>query len=125
MLSLTIILSLITKHPIVSSGTLRPDHLCSALISEADRLGITLRRELWQPAAAISAHGQYGGACLDLPPKLQDIAQDIVSELFDALNNEAPNGFYLGASEGDGSLILWSFSFEAEEESINSDPTNV
>jgi hypothetical protein len=54
-------LTLIAQSPIVSSGTMRPDHLCAALISEADRLGITLERDLWQPAAAIVAHGRYGG----------------------------------------------------------------
>ena len=115
-------LTLITDSPIVSTGTLRPDHLCAALISEADRLGITLDRDLWQPAAAIVAHGQYGGICLDLPPKLQDISGDIVSELFDALNWAAPTGCHLGASEGDGACFLWTLSLDTQCEAINADP---
>ena len=115
-------LTLINNSPIISTDTLRPDHLCAALINEADRLGITLEHNLWQPAAAIVAHGQYGGICLDLPPRLQDKSVDIVSKLFDALNSAAPSGCYLGASEGDGACFLWTLSLDAECEAINSDP---
>jgi hypothetical protein len=115
-------LTLIADSPIVSTGTLRPDHLCAALISEADRLGITLGRDLWQPAAAIVAHGQYGGICLNLPPKLNELSGEIVSELFDALNWAAPSGCYLGASDGDGACFLWTLSFDAQCEAINADP---
>lgn len=113
----------IAESPIVSTDTLRPDHLCSALISEADRLGVTLDRDLWQPAAAIAAHGMRG-ICLDLPPRLEEIAGDIVSELFDALNWAAPSGCYLGSSEGDGALFLWTLSIEAQAEAINTDPAS-
>jgi hypothetical protein len=112
----------IAESPIISTDTLRPDHLCAALIGEADRLGITLNRDLWQPAAAIVAHGQYGGICLDLPPKLNELSGEIVSELFDALNWAAPSGCYLGASEGDGACFLWTLTLDAQCEEINSDP---
>jgi hypothetical protein len=98
--------------------------LCSALISEADRLGITLDRDLWQPAAAIVAHGQYGGICLDLPPKLNELSGEIVSELFDALNWAAPSGCSLGASEGDGACFLWTLTLDAQCEAINADPSS-
>jgi len=114
--------TLIAESPIVSTDTLRPDHLCAALISEADRLGITLDRDLWQPAAAIVAHGQYGGVCLDLPPRLNEISGEIVSELFDALNWHAPSGCSLGACEGDGACFVWHLTMEAQSEAINSDP---
>jgi hypothetical protein len=115
-------LALIADSPIVSTDTLRADHLCSALISEADRLGITLDRDVWQPAAAIVAHGQYGGICLDLPPRLSEISGDVVSELFEALNWAAPSGCSLGASEGDGACFLWTLTIEAQCEAINADP---
>ena len=115
-------LSLTSDSPIVSTGTLSPDHLCAALISEADRLGIVLDRDLWQPAAAIVAHGEHGGACLDLPPWLSDIAGDVVSGLFDALNWAAPSGCYLGESEGDGACFLWTLTMEAQAEAINTEP---
>jgi len=115
-------LALIADSPIVSTDTLRPDHLCSALIAEADRLGITLDRDLWQPAAAIAAHGRYGGVCLSLPPRLEEISSEIVSELFDVINWAAPNGCYLGSSEGDGACFLWTLSIEAQAEAINADP---
>jgi hypothetical protein len=116
-------LNLIAQAPIVSTDTLRPDHLCQALISEADRLGITLDRDLWQPAAAIVAHGIYCTNCyLDLPPRLEEISGEIVSELFDAINWHAPSGCYLGASEGDGACFMWHLSIEAQAEAINSDP---
>lgn len=114
-------LRLIQQAPIVSTGTLRPDHLCSALISEADRLGVTLDRDLWQPAAAIAAHGMRG-ICLELPPKLNEMSGEIVSELFDALNWAAPSGCSLGASEGDGALFLWTLTIEAQCEAINAEP---
>lgn len=117
-------LALIAQSPIVSTGTLRPDHLCAALLSEADRLGIELKRGLRQPAAAIVAHGRYGGLVLDLPPRLQDISFDIVSELFDALNWAAPSGCSLGAGEGDGACFLWSLTMEAQAEAINTDPAS-
>ena len=117
-------LTLIAQSPIVSTDTLRPDHLCAALISEADRLGITLDRDLWQPAAAIVAHGQYGGICLDLPPRLNEISGEIVSELFDALNWSAPSGCSLGESEGDGACFLWTLTIEAQAEAINQDPNS-
>lgn len=113
----------IAESPIVSTDTLRPDHLCSALIGEADRLGVTLDRDLWQPAAAIAAHGMRG-ICLDLPPKLNEISGEIVSELFDALNWAAPSGCYLGSSEDDGALFLWTLSIEAQAEAINADPAS-
>jgi hypothetical protein len=115
-------LSLIAQSPIVSTDTLRPDHLCAALISEADRLGVLLDRDLWQPAAAIVAHGQYGGVCLDLPPKLNEISGEVVSELFDALNWAAPSGCYLDACEGDGACFLWTLTMEAQVEANDANP---
>ena len=113
---------LITRSPIVLTGTLRPDHLCEALLSEADDLGVTIERKLWQTATAIAAHGRYGGICLDLPPKLQEQSSEVVSELFDALNDAAPSGCFLGASEGDGACFLWTLTTEAQCAAINNDP---
>jgi hypothetical protein len=110
----------IADSPIVSTDTLRPDHLCSALIAEADRLELTLDRDLWQPAAAIAAHGMRG-VCLELPPRLQELSAEIISELLDALNWHAPSGCSLGASEGDGACFLWTLTLEAQAEAINSD----
>jgi len=110
----------IAQSPIVSSGTLRSDDLCSALIAEADRLGVVLERSVWQPAAAIAAHGQYGGACLQLPPKLQDIAGGVVNDLFEALNSAAPEGCYLGSTEDDGACFMWSLTMEAQAEATKS-----
>lgn len=112
----------IRDSPIVSSGTLRSDHLCAALLSEADRLGIELDRKLWQPAAAIVAHG-LRGICLDLPPRLREIQYEIVSDLLDELNWHAPSGCSLGTSEGDGALLLWELTIDAKCEAINADTT--
>jgi hypothetical protein len=114
----------IVQSPIVSSDTLRSDHLCSALISEADRLSVVLERSVWQPAAAIAAHGHYGGACLQLPPKLQDIASGVVGDLFEALNSAAPEGCSLGSTEGDGACFMWSLTMRAQAEAINTDPAS-
>jgi hypothetical protein len=113
---------LIAQSPIVSTDTLRPDHLCEALLSEADYLGITIKRKLWQIATAIAAHGRHGGICLDLPPKLEEQSSKVVSELLDALNDAAPSGCFLGASEGDGACFMWTLTIEAQCAAINSDP---
>lgn len=110
----------IQQSPIVSSDTLRGDHLCSAFISEADRLGIELDRDLWQPAAAIVAHGMRG-ICLDLPPRLREIEYEIVSGLLEELNRHAPSGCSLGTSEGDGALFLWELTIDAKCEAINAE----
>lgn len=110
----------ISQAPIVSSDTLRSDHLCSAFIGEADRLGIELDRKLWQPAAAIVAHGMRG-ICLDLPPRLREIEYEVVSDLIDELNWHAPSGCSLGTSEGDGALFLWELEIEARCEAINAE----
>ena len=113
---------LIAQSPIVSTDTLRPDHLCGALLSEADYLNITIERKLWQIATAIAAHGRYGGICLDLPPKLEEQSSEVVTELFDALNDAAPSGCSLGVSEGDGACFLWTLTIEAQRAAINNDP---
>lgn len=113
----------IQKSPIVSSGTLRSDHLCSAFIGEADRLGIVLDRDLWQPAAAIVAHGMHG-ICLDLPPRLREIEYEIVAGLIDELNWHTPDGCSLGTSEGDGALFLWELTIDAKAEFVNADATD-
>lgn len=114
-------LQAIFAAPIVSTDTLRADHLCSALVAEADRLEITLERDLWQPAVAIAAHG-LRGIVLDLPPRLQEISGDIVSDLFDALNCAAPDGCSLGSAEGDGACFVWSLTLGAQAEAINAEP---
>lgn len=115
----------ISQAPIVSQDTLRSDHLCSALIREADRLEIELDRDLWQPAAAIAAHGRKPGQiCLSLPPKLEEIGSEIVQELFTELNWHAPSGCSLGESEVDGALFLWELTPEAQAEAINADPAS-
>lgn len=110
----------IRSSPIVSSDTLRSDHLCAAFISEADRLGIELDRKLWQPAAAIVAHGMRG-ICLDLPHRLREIEHEIVSDLLSELNWHAPSGCSLGTSEGDDALFLWQLSIDAKREAINAE----
>lgn len=112
----------IQKFPIVSSDTLRSDHLCAAFTDEADRLGIELDRKLWQSATAIAAHGMRG-ICLDLPPRLREIEYEVVSSLLDELNWHAPNGCHLGPSEGDGALFLWQLEIDAKAAAINADAT--
>ena len=113
---------LISQSPIISTDTLRSDHLCEALLSEADRLGIKIERKLWQIATAIAAHGRHGGICLNLPPKLQEQSNEVVSELFDTLNDAAPSGCSLGAIEGDGACFVWTLTTEAQCAAINGNP---
>ena len=92
---------------IVSTDTLRTDHLADAYLGAFDRLGQDVpepfRSDLQQCAAYAS----------DLiGPEPCDAWDEATAWAFDRLNDLAPTGFYFGASEGDGSC----FGFWLQEE---------
>jgi hypothetical protein len=92
---------------IVSSDTLRVDHLADAYLGAFDRLGQDVpepfRSDLQQCAAYAS------GLTAPDPCDAWDVATEWA---FDRLGELAPDGFYFGASEGDGAC----FGFWLEQE---------
>jgi hypothetical protein len=92
---------------IVSSDTLRVDHLADAYLGALDRLGQDVpepfRSDLQQCAAYAS------GLTAPDPCDAWDVATQWA---FDRLGELAPDGFYFGASEGDGAC----FGFWLEQE---------
>ena len=95
---------------IVSSDTLRVDHLADAYLGAFDQLGQDVpepfRSDLQQCAAYAS----------DLTAPEPCDAWDIATQwAFDRLGELAPDGFYFGASEGDGAC----FGFWLEQEWAN------
>jgi hypothetical protein len=85
---------------IVSTDTLRTDHLADAYLGAFDRLGQDVpepfRSDLQQCAAYAS----------DLiGPEPCDAWEIATAWAFDRLNELAPTGFYFGASEGDGACF--------------------
>jgi len=92
---------------IVSTDTLRTDHLADAYLGAFDRLGQDVpepfRSDLQQCAAYAS----------DLTgPEPCDAWEIATAWAFDRLGELAPTGFYFGASEGDGAC----FGFWLQEE---------
>jgi len=92
---------------IVSSDTLRVDHLADAYLGAFDQLGKDVpepfRSDLQQCAAYAS----------DLTAPESCDAWDLATQwAFDRLGELAPDGFYFGASEGDGAC----FGFWLEQE---------
>ena len=89
-------------------GTLRSEDLLQAFASELYRLaGGTGEGD--QPQGIINE-------AMDLldnasEEKFEEFASELVTELMDALNEYAPDGYYFGAIEGDGS----DFGFWADE----------
>lgn len=92
-----------TKHNIgsISSGTMRPEDLISAFLSEL-RNQRPLRREHLQLAREIER--QLNAPDRDEAPAYfeSDVAQYHLEDLFEALNEYAPAYFYFGANPGDG-----------------------
>jgi hypothetical protein len=104
----TIAADLVCDGHTISAGTLRSSDLAAAILAEFDRIG-------WGPALQdepiihtlqrLAAHS--GAIVEDLPAYLQDVAAETIDEAIDILNDHAPDGYYVGTSEGDGALLAW------------------
>lgn len=81
----------------VSSGTLRTEDLAPAFIAE-------LRRHWPEKATELEAAWDRGEGAWDV---VGDEPEQVVSELIDALNEVAPEGYYFGAHWGDGADFGW------------------
>ncbi len=96
----------------ISHGTMRECDLIPAFMRELT---------YWAPAQAARINGEYGSAFIErcstdgLDCSLMcemDKQSYLLEDLFDALDSIAPEGFYFGAIEGDGS----DYGFWAVEE---------
>lgn len=86
-------------------GTHRPQDLIPAFLGKLNELA---------PARAAAIEAQYPVTIADPEADYFLGADALVTELFDALDELAPEGWYFGAIEGDGS----DFGFWQSEESV-------
>lgn len=87
----------------VSHGTLRTEDLANAFIEALEMVS----PEAYQQLVFPSGFACEGIRALDNGPRDPywdtDAAQDFVAMLSDTLSEHAPEGYYFGAHEGDGS----------------------
>lgn len=91
---------------IVSSGTLRPQDLLEAFaqaLEERSNSNGALVSEAYELANLLERDDYY---------RDPNTVRYVLNDLFDALNDVAPTGYYFGASESDGAL----FGFWEEDE---------
>lgn len=94
----------LTPGSSVSHGTLGSDHLADALLSEIDRLGLSLH----VPVDLAAAAQQLAATASDLVAgDLPDNDVETIADLFEFLNEAAPVGWCLESLEGDSSDICW------------------
>jgi len=99
----------------VISGTLRTEDLLDALSTELERLVTAdMKSQRIVPTTDYSAWTTiHENRALIHDARLEpisDIASEIVNELFDALNEYAPEGMYFGAHRDDGTDFgFWEF----------------
>ena len=75
----------------ISHGTMRPEDLAATFIAELTRLESPRAEAFADEWKELERMADTDGA------------YDFIAELFDALNEHAPEGCYFGAHEGDGS----------------------
>jgi hypothetical protein len=99
----------------VVQATLRSEDLIPAFFAELlalnpDRAEEVLHREANFPV------GLYIIAEREIPEELRDQASEMVYELQDALDDEAPEGMYFGTLEGDASDFgFWPVAWGGQE----------
>ena len=95
----------------VISGTLRTEDLLDALSTELERLvKADMKYQRIVPTTDYSAWATIHinrALIYDARLLANNDASEIVDELFDALNNYAPEGMYFGAHEDDGADFGW------------------
>lgn len=92
----------------VSSATLRPEDLVPAFLSELETVR-TVSTDLMHDARAwIAGRKEWQEYYDDGEPDTYDAwGHTLVMELMTELDHLAPEGFYFGATEGDGSCFGW------------------
>jgi hypothetical protein len=86
---------------VISEGTLRPQDVIPAMMGLLERLDAGRAERL---------RGEYD---IDFEDSLEGVDEEVLSELWTeldtAINDELPEGFHFGASDGDGACFgVWS-----------------
>ena len=90
-------------------GTLRDEDLLQAFSDELARIDETV----FSQVIRLDAHLFVGNlTAAEIVEQLGEYVTDVINDLMDALNEYAPDGYYFGAIEGDGS----DFGFWAIED---------
>lgn len=87
----------------VSHGTMRPQDLIPAFLSELERLDPAAYQQVMIPGAGFPAVPNHALEDEDADWWQSEDCGFVLDELFDALNEFAPEGAYFGAHPGDGS----------------------
>ena len=83
-------------------GTLRDEDLLQAFSDELARIDETKFRDVIKADAHLFAESANLTAA-EIVEELGEYVTDVINDLMDALNEYAPDGYYFGAIEGDGS----------------------
>lgn len=92
----------------ITAGTLRNEDLLEALSQELDAIRGDSKAHY---RLVFDAQNRY--YLSDGRDEDEGEASEIVNELFNALNEYAPEGMYFGALEGDGADFGWWYEGEA------------
>ena len=95
----------------ISSGTMRPQDLIPRFIEELKYLGTDPATLEWPPADAMDND--------DRPWWQSDDAGWLLDELFDRLDELAPDYCYFGAHEGDGSDYGFWISWDSLDDAVH------
>lgn len=99
----------------VSHGTLLTYDLANAFLGALETVAPAVYQQLVFPCGMVPDYLRAIVAGRSSDYWQTEAADDFVASLFDALNEHAPEGYYFGAHEGDGS----DFGFWAIEESTD------
>jgi len=83
-------------------GTLRDEDLLQAFSDELARIDEAKFRDVIKADAHLFAESANLTAA-EIVEQLGEYVTDVINDLMDALNEYAPDGYYFGAIEGDGS----------------------
>jgi len=103
----------------VSSGTHRPEDLIKAFSDELAAIKVSTPKLVHEARSWLATAVDWQSTVWDSQPEVQDLCDDelgnywldrghgLVQELFESLNNLAPEGFYFGIHHGDGADLGW------------------
>lgn len=96
---------------VVSEGTLRDEDLLERFADTLQLFDVTDDIALCEEALELAEKLECQGTFEDTGfYELQDEASECLEELHDRLNERAPEGYYFGASEGDGACFgFWAY----------------
>jgi hypothetical protein len=97
----------------ISNGTLRTQDLIPAYLRALRELAPAAYQQIAVPGCGFSAFPSYAQEDSDSDWWHSDDAYSLLESLSDALSENAPEGFYFGAHEGDGACFgFWPMGDE-------------